>query len=347
MCGMTQFYRKERVEPLLIAWQDLQVFSHVWEFSICDMGSVIWNVHTEKRCFSWIWIASMSMSVSFCMCVEVCMCFEDKSGYGWKSTQVVIMNVIWCESRTHTIPNEVKGWGAVEALPLPFGSPHSRLPRTEYECTCMDQCALLCWHTLFLLWCVTHQGELHRAALGCKAERVAATCAKLWLCVDAVLARCCSYVCIFLVTMYIYTGFLLSTFASCHWKSTGLTFCYSPSYSHQAYTHTSKMCRQTRAARWRDYPQQGQPKSRPCCPYATRRLQNLTVFFFLFSSVPPLNPHAIYVCAHNPYGYKKSAHLTPDPHSVPLVKGYANATCLFSFFQFSLEAQRPQLWPSK
>jgi len=175
--------------------------------------------------------------------------------------------VIWCESRTHTTPNEVKGWGAVEALPLLFGSPHSRLPRTEYECICMDQCALLCWHTLFLLWCVTHQGELHQAALGCKAERVAATYAKLWLCVDAVLAQCCSYVCIFLVTMYIYTGFLLPTFASCHWKSTGLTFCYSPSYSHQAYTHTSKMCRQTRAARWRDYPQQGQPKSRPCCPY--------------------------------------------------------------------------------
>ena len=51
--------------------------------------------------------------------------------------------------------------------------------------------------------------------------------------------------------------------------------------------------------------------------------------------------------AHNENAASQSAYPLPGLYSVSLVKGnrqgHANATCLFSSFQFSLEAQNPQL----
>jgi len=53
---------------------------------------------------------------------------------------------------------------------------------------------------------------------------------------------------------------------------------------------------------------------------------------------------------HNEHTESQFAYPLHGPHSVPLDKGnrhgHANATFVFSFFQFSLEAQSPQL-PSK
>jgi len=65
---------------------------------------------------------------------------------------------------------------------------------------------------------------------------------------------------------------------------------------------------------------------------------------------PKTVPPPIHTRTHNEHTESQVVYPLPDRYSVPLINGnrhrHANATFLFSFFQFSIEAQSPQL-PSK